>query len=110
MTSACIECATRARVIAQLSGLIQKRANTDHYPLTGMLRLEQGELFRALGVPAGRAISEVRRARTAAERDIAPRDDGGSVCHHDVDNYPARLRDLGRELPHALFFTGPVER
>jgi DNA processing protein len=110
MTGACLECATRARLLAQLAGHIQNRADTDRHPLTGMLRLSQAELLEALGLPRPRIRDELKRARVQAAHDIEPRADGASVCHHDEENYPERLRDLGLELPHALFVTGTVSR
>jgi DNA processing protein len=110
MTSACLECATYARVLGLLVGRIQKRADTDRYPLTGLLALSQADLLSAVGVTGGFARDLQKRARDMAAVDVTPRGDAGSVCTHDRENYPERLRDLGADHPRALFYTGPFER
>ena len=110
MTSACIKCATHARMLGLLAGRIQKRADTDRHPLTGLLRLSANELCDALAVRGGYSRDLRRQAREQAALDIAPRDDGGSVCAHDDDAYPERLRQLGAEQPRVVFYTGPSRR
>jgi DNA processing protein len=107
--TACLACATHARVLGMLAGRIQKRADTDRYPLTGLVQLTQDELFDALQVNAGYAQRVRRDARAAATEDIAERDDRGCVCVHDAD-YPERLHELGPQKPRVVFYTGPLTR